>query len=80
MGKQYDALSEPLLAFIAAQKVFFAGTATADSLVNVSPKGMDSFRALSNKMDDGLRHYWEEKNQLSIDNIPTNIIEKNVKS
>lgn len=185
MGKQYDALFEPLLAFIAAQRVFFVGTATADSRVNVSPKGMDSLRVLSNnrviwlnltgsgnetsahvqqdprmtilfcafegaplilrlygtarvihqndkewqelishfkplpgarqlfdlsidlvqtscgmgmpyfscegerpmlsdwatkKGDEGLRHYWEEKNQFSIDRIPTNIIEKNVKS
>lgn len=185
MAKQYDALTEPLLAFIAAQKIFFVGTASADSRVNVSPKGMDSFRALSSnrvvwlnltgsgnetsahvqlaprmtimfcafegaplilrlygtarvihqrdnewselyshftplpgvrqifdlsielvqtscgfgvpylsykearpllsdwaikKGDEGLRNYWEEKNQLSIDNIPTHIIEKNVKS
>ena len=183
MGKQYDALSEPLLTFIAAQKVFFVGTATTDSRVNVSPKGMDSFRALSSKRvawlnltgsgnetaahvqqdprmtilfcafegaplilrlygtacvihqndpewpalyahftplpgarqifdlsidlvqtscgfgvpylsyagerdmldnwatkkgDEGLRQYWEEKNQFSIDNIPTHIIEKNI--
>jgi hypothetical protein len=49
MGKQTDALSEPLHAFIAAQKIFFVGTATADSRVNVSPKGMDSFRVLSDK-------------------------------
>src|SRR5665647_90748 len=49
MGKQYDALSEPLHAFIAAQKIFFVGTATAVSRVNVSPKGMDSFRVLSDK-------------------------------
>jgi len=47
MGKQYDTLSETLLAFIAAQKIFFAGTATADSRVNVSPKGMDALRVLS---------------------------------
>lgn len=184
MAKQYDALSEQLLAFIAAQKMFFVGTATADSRVNVSPKGMDSFRALSSKRviwlnltgsgnetsahvqqnprmtimfcayegaplilrlygsarvihqndeewqalfshfeplpgarqifdlsvdmvqtscgigvpylsyegerplladwaikkgDDGIQRYWEDKNQLSIDNIPSHIIEKNIK-
>ena len=182
MGKQLDALTEPLQAFIAAQKVFFVGTATADSRVNVSPKGMDTLRVLSNnrvvwlnltgsgnetsahvqqdprmtlmfcafegaplilrlygkarvihqndqewsvlyshftplpgarqifelaielvqtscgfgvpyltykqerplladwatkKGDDGVRNYWQEKNQVSIDNIPTHIIEKN---
>jgi len=30
------------------------------------------------KGDDGLRAYWEENNQSSIDNIPTNIIAKNI--
>ena len=46
MGKQYTALSERLIEFITQQKVFFVGTATADSRVNVSPKGMDSLRIL----------------------------------
>lgn len=46
MGKQYETLSEQLIEFIAKQKIFFVGTATADSRVNVSPKGMDSFRVL----------------------------------
>ena len=183
MGKQLDALTEPLQAFIAAQKVFFVGTATADSRVNVSPKGMDTLRVLSNnrvvwlnltgsgnetsahvqqdprmtlmfcafegaplilrlygkarvihqndqewselyshftpllgarqifdlaiemvqtscgfavpyltykeerstltdwamkKGDEGVRNYWQEKNQMSIDDIPTHIIEKNI--
>jgi hypothetical protein len=30
------------------------------------------------KGNDGLLQYWEEKNQSSIDNIPTNIMEKSV--
>jgi hypothetical protein len=182
MGKQYAALSEHLIKFISEQKVFFVGTATNDSRVNVSPKGMDSLRVLNNnrviwlnvtgssnetsahiqnnprmtlmfsafegpplilrlygnasvvhkndaewaelfphfkplpgarqifdldidlvqtscgmavpyytytgdrellkdwaisKGDDGLKQYWQEKNQASIDNIPTHIIEKN---
>lgn len=47
MGKQYAELSEQLVKFIAEQKIFFVGTATADSRVNVSPKGMDSFRVLT---------------------------------
>lgn len=46
MGKQYETLSEALIEFIAEQKIFFVGTAAADSRVNVSPKGMDSFRVL----------------------------------
>ncbi|OQW76002.1 MAG: pyridoxamine 5'-phosphate oxidase [Proteobacteria bacterium ST_bin11] len=29
------------------------------------------------KGDAGLKRYWEEKNQVSLDGIPTNIIEKN---
>ncbi len=183
MAKQYDTLSEPLQAFIATQKIFFVGTATADSRINVSPKGMDSLRVLTNsrvlwlnltgsgnetsahiqqdprmtlmfcafdgaplilrlygtarvihqndpewsalfshftplpgarqvfdlsielvqtscgfgvpylsykeerstladwatkKGDEGVRNYWQEKNQVSIDNIPTHIIEKNI--
>jgi len=183
MGKQYESLSEKLIEFITEQKIFFVGTATGDSRVNVSPKGMDSLRILNNnraiwlnvtgsgnetsahvqldprmtimfcafegpplilrlygtarvvhkkdddwqelfayfnplpgarqifdlsiemvqtscgmatpyfeysgdrellsdwakqKGDEGLTQYWEEKNQISIDNIPTNIMAKNV--
>ena len=48
MGQQYESLSEKHIAFIEAQKIFFVGTATVDSRVNISPKGMDSFRVLSN--------------------------------
>lgn len=48
MGKQYESLSERLIEFIVEQKIFFVGTATDDSRVNVSPKGMDSFRVLNN--------------------------------
>jgi len=49
MGKHHDGLSEQHIEFISAQKIFFVGTATADSRVNISPKGMDSLRILSNK-------------------------------
>jgi len=48
MGKQFEALSDRLIEFIAEQKIFFVGTATGDSRVNISPKGMDSFRILNN--------------------------------
>ena len=44
MGQQYEALSEKHVDFIQQQKLFFVGTATADSKVNISPKGMDSLR------------------------------------
>lgn len=47
MGKTYDALSDEHIRFISEQKVFFVGTATADSRVNISPKGMDTLRVLS---------------------------------
>lgn len=46
MGKQYTAIPDKLKQFIEAQKIFFVGTATADSRVNLSPKGMDSLRVL----------------------------------
>lgn len=46
MAKQYASLSEKHIAYIDEQKMFFVGTATADSCVNVSPKGMNSFRVL----------------------------------
>ena len=44
MGQRYAEISDKLKQFIAEQKIFFVGTATADSKVNVSPKGMDSLR------------------------------------
>ncbi len=49
MSKQYAALSEKLIEFIGEQKIFFVGTATRDSRINVSPKGMDAFRVLGDK-------------------------------
>jgi len=39
MGKQYLEISDKLKHFIKDQKIFFVGTATADSRVNISPKG-----------------------------------------
>ena len=48
MGQQYNELSDKHIQFISEQKIFFVGTATSDSRVNVSPKGMDSFRVLGN--------------------------------
>lgn len=49
MAQQYSEISEKHKQFIEQQKLFFVGTATADSRVNVSPKGMDSFRVLNTK-------------------------------
>ncbi len=47
MGQQFTELSDKHIQFIAEQRIFFVGTATADSRVNISPKGMDSLRVLS---------------------------------
>ena len=44
MATFYEALTDELQAFIWQQPVFFTGSAPADGRVNVSPKGMDSFR------------------------------------
>lgn len=47
MAKWYDELNPELSQFIMAQHVFFTGTAAADGRVNVSPKGLDSFRIMA---------------------------------
>lgn len=46
MGKLFHELNEAHVEFIGEQKIFFVGTATADSRVSVSPKGMDTLRVL----------------------------------
>lgn len=46
MGQQFSDISAKNQAFIEAQKVFFVGTATTHSRVNISPKGMDSLKVL----------------------------------
>ena len=49
MGKLYEELSPALIEFMSTQKMFFVGTAplSADGHVNISPKGMDSFRIIN---------------------------------
>lgn len=49
MGKLFSALDEALVDFIRAQHMFFVATAPSGSEghVNLSPKGLDSFRILS---------------------------------
>jgi len=47
MGQRYTEISDKLIQFIEAQKIFFVGTATDDGRVNISPKGMDSLRVLN---------------------------------
>jgi hypothetical protein len=46
MGQRFTELSSKHLEFIAEQRIFFVGTATTDSRVNISPKGMDSLKVL----------------------------------
>ena len=46
MAKQFDSLSDDHTGFIAAQHMFFVGSAAATGRVNISPKGMDSLRVL----------------------------------
>lgn len=48
MGQFYKEISDKHRQFIAEQKIFFIGTATSDSKVSVSPKGMDTLRVLGN--------------------------------
>lgn len=46
MAEQYEKLDDKHMAFIHEQHLYFVGTAGAEGYVNVSPKGMDSFRIL----------------------------------
>ncbi len=46
MAEQFKKLNEKHIEFIRNQNLFFVGTAAAEGFVNVSPKGMDSFRVL----------------------------------
>jgi hypothetical protein len=51
MGKVYDRIDEGLAGFLGKQHVFFVGTAPSspDGHLNVSPKGLDTFRVLGPK-------------------------------
>ncbi len=46
MAEQFQALTIEHIEFIGRQHLFFVGTAGAEGRVNVSPKGMDSFRVI----------------------------------
>ncbi|CAM1350164.1 pyridoxamine 5'-phosphate oxidase family protein [Tenacibaculum insulae] len=47
MAKFYTKITSRTQQFIAAQKVFFVATAPKNGRINLSPKGMDSFRVLN---------------------------------
>lgn len=49
MAKFYTELNENLRQFIASQRVFFNASAPNSGRINVSPKGLDSFRVLNDK-------------------------------
>lgn len=46
MAKQFPALTDEQRAFIAKQHMFFVASATPDSRINLSPKGLGGFRVL----------------------------------
>ncbi len=46
MSKFYTKLTTRLQKFIEAQKIFFVATAPTSGRINLSPKGMDSFRVV----------------------------------
>ncbi|MES0488993.1 MAG: pyridoxamine 5'-phosphate oxidase family protein [Leptospirales bacterium] len=51
MGKQFNKLEEKHKKFISEQKIFFVATSPKGGKINLSPKGMDTFRVInSNKV------------------------------
>ena len=49
MGDRFTSIEPPYQRFIEAQHMFFVATAAPDGRVNLSPKGMDSLRILSDQ-------------------------------
>ncbi len=49
MAKFYTALNETLREFIGAQRMFFHASAPNQGRINLSPKGLDTFRILSDQ-------------------------------
>ena len=47
MARFFDALTDEQARFIAAQPVFFVASAAPEGRINLSPKGMDTFRVLT---------------------------------
>ena len=46
MGKMFEQIQQTHMDFIARQHMFFVATAGEDTSVNLSPKGMDSFKVI----------------------------------
>ena len=49
MSKWYEAITPEIKKFVAEQMMFFVATAPSAGRINLSPKGMDTFRVLSGK-------------------------------
>lgn len=49
MAKFYEQLDETLKKFIGEQKIFFTASAPQEGRINLSPKGIDTFRCLDEK-------------------------------
>ncbi|WP_066483386.1 MULTISPECIES: pyridoxamine 5'-phosphate oxidase family protein [unclassified Sphingomonas] len=49
MAEFFDSVNDDHRAFIARQPVFFVATAAEGARINLSPKGMDSFRVLDDR-------------------------------
>lgn len=49
MAKFYEQLNDTLKGFISEQKIFFTASAPIEGRVNLSPKGMDTFRCVDDK-------------------------------
>ncbi|NCF18257.1 MAG: pyridoxamine 5'-phosphate oxidase family protein [Haliea sp.] len=47
MAEQFERLEHEHVQFIGRQQLFFVGTAGTEGRVNISPKGMDSFRVVA---------------------------------
>lgn len=47
MADKFTELTDTQIDFISKQHMFFVGTAGGEGLVNVSPKGMDTFRVIN---------------------------------
>jgi Pyridoxamine 5'-phosphate oxidase len=49
MSKFFEEITPEIRAFIENQKIFFVATAPRDGHINLSPKGMDTFRVLDTR-------------------------------
>ncbi|MCX6061945.1 MAG: pyridoxamine 5'-phosphate oxidase family protein [Campylobacterales bacterium] len=49
MATKFEELNHEIIDFIEKQKIYFVATATEESFINLSPKGMDSFKIIDNK-------------------------------